>query len=121
MFQAAYYQMKSRRKICVVTGARAEYDLLFRELIDLENKFPKLIASDSPTQRVGSKLSQGFEKVEHTTPMLSLDNAFDNESLKEFERRIVDRLQNQEIQYQYILDSYSLLIEKNLTPTKFIL
>ena len=77
----------------------SEYDLLFRELIDLENKFPKLIASDSPTQRVGSKPSEGFKKIEHTTPMLSLNNAFDNEGLKEFERRIVDRLQDQEIQY----------------------
>src|SRR5258708_6584853 len=54
----------------------AEWDALFRELRELEEKHLDLVTPDSPTQRVGGKLSEGFAKVRHSAPMLSLDNLF---------------------------------------------
>ena len=69
-----------------------EFDLLFTELLSLESKFPEFISENSPTQRVGSKLAEGFQKIQHEEPMLSLENAFDDKELVEFERRIKDRL-----------------------------
>ena len=68
----------------------AEYDALFRELQALEAQFPDLITPDSPTQRVGGEPAEGFNKIRHTVPMLSLDNAFSDEELAEFERRILE-------------------------------
>ncbi|NHM33543.1 NAD-dependent DNA ligase LigA [Neobacillus terrae] len=66
----------------------AEYDRLIRELIELEEQFPELQSSDSPTQRVGAAVLEMFEKVEHRTPMLSLGNAFNDQDLRDFDRRI---------------------------------
>lgn len=66
----------------------AEYDQLMRELERLENAFPDLVTEDSPTQRVGGKPLPYFEKVEHETPMLSLGNAFDEQELRDFDRRV---------------------------------
>ncbi|TME49131.1 MAG: NAD-dependent DNA ligase LigA, partial [Chloroflexi bacterium] len=54
----------------------AEYDALFRELVELETQYPELITPDSPTQRVGGPPSDAFGKVTHRTPMLSLTDAF---------------------------------------------
>jgi DNA ligase (NAD+) len=68
------------------------YDRLLRELQQLESENPQLITPDSPTQRVGDKPLEGFEEVVHRLPMLSLDNAFGEEEMGEFERRIRDRL-----------------------------
>lgn len=65
----------------------AEYDRLFRRLKDLEEKYG-LILPDSPTQRVGAPALERFEKVKHTEPMLSLDNAFSYDEVKEFDKRI---------------------------------
>ena len=65
----------------------AEYDRLFRELVKLETEHPELATPDSPTQRVGSKPSEGFAAVEHRVPMLSLANAFDEEDVGAFDRR----------------------------------
>ncbi|WP_113968496.1 NAD-dependent DNA ligase LigA [Rossellomorea aquimaris] len=66
----------------------SEYDQLLRELIDLEGLFPDLKTSDSPSQRVGGAILDAFEKVEHRTPMLSLGNAFNEEDLRDFDRRV---------------------------------
>jgi DNA ligase (NAD+) len=66
----------------------AEYDLLLKELIDLEEQFPHLKTSDSPTVRVGGAVLESFKKVEHRTPMLSLGNAFNDTDLRDFDRRI---------------------------------
>ncbi|MEW8076674.1 MAG: NAD-dependent DNA ligase LigA, partial [Candidatus Thiodiazotropha endolucinida] len=68
------------------------YDRLLRELQQLESEYPQLVTPDSPTQRVGDKPLEGFEEVVHRLPMLSLDNAFGEEEMGEFERRIRDRL-----------------------------
>jgi DNA ligase (NAD+) len=65
----------------------AEYDALMRRLTAIEQAHPELIAPDSPTQRVGGKPREGFVKVRHSTQMLSLDNALDEEELREFLRR----------------------------------
>ncbi|GAB6044286.1 NAD-dependent DNA ligase LigA [Endothiovibrio diazotrophicus] len=70
----------------------AEYDRLFRELQALEAEHPELVTADSPTQRVGAAPLEAFDGVRHELPMLSLDNAFEPEAVREFERRIQDRI-----------------------------
>lgn len=70
----------------------AEYDRVMNQLKNLEWQYPELITPDSPTQRVGAKPLEGFAQVTHQIPMLSLDNAFSNEDLDGFLRRIEDRL-----------------------------
>ncbi|QOR66891.1 NAD-dependent DNA ligase LigA [Cytobacillus suaedae] len=66
----------------------AEYDALLRELVELESQFPEFKTVDSPTQRVGGTILDAFDKVEHRTPMLSLGNAFSEQDLRDFDRRV---------------------------------
>ncbi|MDP4157535.1 MAG: NAD-dependent DNA ligase LigA, partial [Bacillota bacterium] len=66
----------------------AEYDGLMRELMDLEEKFPELKSADSPTERVGGTVLDMFEKVVHDIPLLSLGNAFNEQDLRDFDRRV---------------------------------
>ncbi len=70
-----------------------EYDRIFRELRELEREHPELASPDSPTQRVGAEPQERFQKVEHLRPMLSLANAFDEEELRAFDRRICNLLE----------------------------
>jgi DNA ligase (NAD+) len=70
----------------------AEYDALMRRLQELEVSHPDLATADSPTQRVGGKPREGFVKVPHSSPMLSLDNALNEAELREFDRRVRDLL-----------------------------
>ena len=65
-----------------------EYDLLFRELVDLEATNPELVTPDSPTQRVGAPVEGGFPSVRHEVPMLSLGNAFGADELRDFDARV---------------------------------
>ncbi len=65
----------------------AEYDRLFRRLVELEQKYPELITPDSPTQRVGAEPQKEFRQVRHRQPMLSLDDCFSEEELREFDAR----------------------------------
>ena len=74
----------------------AEYDRLMRELRELETKHPELITPDSPTQRVGAAPLAAFSQIRHEVPMLSLDNVFDEESFLAFNKRVQDRLKNNE-------------------------
>lgn len=76
-----------------------EFDLLVKELEKLESQFPELIIPESPTQRVGEQPIEGFVSVTHRTPMLSLDNCYSVEELKEFEERIKRLLPSQKIEY----------------------
>jgi DNA ligase (NAD+) len=69
-----------------------EYDRRFHELLALEGDHPELITPDSPTQRVGEKPAASFAEVRHAIPMLSLDNAFTEEEVQAFDRRIHERL-----------------------------
>ncbi len=66
----------------------AEYDALMNELKRLEAEHPELVTADSPTQRVGGKPAEGFKKVAHSRPMLSLDNAYSTEELADWDRRV---------------------------------
>ena len=66
----------------------AEFDDLMRELLRLEQEHPTLVTPDSPTQRVSGRPSEGFESVRHAEPMLSLDNAYDEEELRAFDERV---------------------------------
>ena len=70
----------------------SEYDGLYRQLVDLEQKFPELITLDSPTQRVSGSASSAFESVVHRQAMLSLNNVFADEELTAFDKRIRDAL-----------------------------
>ncbi|WP_363797246.1 NAD-dependent DNA ligase LigA [Lysobacter firmicutimachus] len=74
------------------TLADADYDRLLRELEALEAAHPELASADSPTQRVGSTPAGHFEEVRHAVPMLSLGNAFSDEEVADFVRKIVERL-----------------------------
>ncbi len=69
-----------------------EYDMLYKKLEGLENRFPELRSPESPTQRVSSDLTEDFATVEHLTPMLSLDNSYNAEDLKDFDERIKNYL-----------------------------
>jgi len=71
----------------------AEYDRLLRELQELEEKYPQLVVADSPTRRVGARPREGFKTVAHPTPMLSLQNAFSDEEVMEFDRRVRKELE----------------------------
>jgi len=77
----------------------AEYDRLFKELQDLEAAHPELAAPDSPTQRVGAPPLPEFAEVRHRTPMLSLSNAFDEEEVRAFDRRVREGLEVDEVEY----------------------
>ncbi|HKB74127.1 MAG TPA: NAD-dependent DNA ligase LigA [Burkholderiales bacterium] len=77
----------------------AEYDKLFQELVELEAAYPELVAPDSPTQRVGGMPLEEFPQVIHRTPMLSLNNAFTEEDVIGFDRRVREGLGKEEIEY----------------------
>ena len=77
----------------------AEYDALFQRLLRLEAEHPEWITPDSPTQRIGAAPAEGFDTVEHAVPMLSLANAFDEEGLRDFDRRTRTGLGEETVQY----------------------
>lgn len=77
----------------------AEYDKLFLELASLEAAFPQLVASDSPTQRVGAAPSAAFAEAKHRVPMLSLNNAFDDGDIEAFDKRVRETLDVAEVDY----------------------
>ena len=76
-----------------------EYDRMFRELVVLEQEYPQLAVSDSPTQRVGGEPQERFQKVEHHAPMLSLGNAFTEEELWAFHKRISKLLETDNVDF----------------------
>ena len=71
------------------------YDSLYKELIELEKKYPRLKTIDSPTNRLGGKISDGFEKIIHTIPLYSLDNAFNSQEVSNWLVKI-EKLLSQE-------------------------
>jgi DNA ligase (NAD+) len=81
----------------------AEYDDLMRSLQELEAQHPELATTDSPTQRVGGKPREGFLKVPHSSPMLSLDNALNENELREFDRRVRDLL-GRDVEFRYVTE-----------------
>ena len=90
----------------------AEFDKLMRQLKDLEAEHPELITPDSPTQRVGGKPREGFVKVPHSSPMLSLDNTYNEEELRDWERRVHELSGRSDVDYvcELKLDGMSLAL-----------
>ncbi len=80
----------------------AEYDVMMQELRKIEEAHPELITPDSPTQRVGGKPREGFVKVAHSSPMLSLDNALNEAELRDFDRRVRELLAGE--RYRYVAE-----------------
>lgn len=77
----------------------SEYDRLFAELVELERRYPQLVSPDSPTQRVGTAPLKEFAQVIHRIPMLSLNNAFNDDDIIAFDRRVREGLEMQDIEY----------------------
>ena len=90
----------------------AEFDRLMSDLQKLEAEHPELITSDSPTQRVGGKPREGFVKVPHSSPMLSLDNTYNVDDLRNWERRVHELSGRRDIEYvcELKLDGMSLAV-----------
>ena len=80
-----------------------EYDRQLRELQSIEGLYREIIALDSPSQRVGGAALSSFSQIKHALPMLSLDNAFTDTELQEFERRLKDRL-NSSADIEYVCE-----------------
>ncbi len=93
----------------------AEFDQMMQKLIKLEAEFPDLITEDSPTQRVGGEILDEFKKVEHSSTMLSLDNAFDKRDLRDFDNRVQKNLNNEDYQYvvEHKIDGLSAVMRYN--------
>ena len=90
----------------------AEYDAMMRRLQELEARHPELVVPDSPSQRVGGKPREGFVKVRHSSPMLSLDNALNEGEMREFDRRVRDLLGGEPFEYvaELKLDGLSMAV-----------
>ena len=90
----------------------ADFDKLMNELKRLEAEHPELITPDSPTQRVGGKPREGFVKAKHSSPMLSLDNAYSEEELRDWERRVHELTGRTDLEYmcELKLDGMSLAL-----------
>ena len=90
----------------------AEYDALLNELKKLEAQHPDLVTPDSPTQRVGGKPREGFVKVRHSIPLQSLDNAYSEEELRDFDRRVREGLGKDNVDYvaELKLDGMSMAV-----------
>ena len=76
-----------------------QYDKLFSQLKALETEHPELITPDSPTQRVSEQPVAGFETVAHTVPMLSIDNTYNEDELREFDKRVAKGLETDDYNY----------------------
>src|ERR1041385_2696820 len=90
----------------------ADFDRLMQELKKLEAAHPELITRDSPSQRVGGKPAEGFPKVVHSRPMLSLDNAYNEQELREWDRRVHELAGSEKLEYvcELKLDGMSLAL-----------
>ena len=95
------------------TISDAEYDTLMNQLKALEAEHPELLKPDSPTQRVGGRPSEGFQKVPHSRPMLSLDNAYNEEELRDWDRRVHELAGTLPVSYvaELKLDGLSLALQ----------
>lgn len=100
------------------TISDSQYDALMRELVELESLHPALVTPDSPSQRVGGTPTKEFPSVTHTIPMLSLSNTYNEEDVRDFDRRVKSLLRNEP--YEYVCElkfdgiAVSLRYEQNL-------
>lgn len=95
-----------------------EYDTLIQRVKDIEREYPDLMTKDSPTQKVGRDTNEGFKKIRHNVPMLSIDNTYSSHELVEFDKRVKKNLPNKSISYAAELKidgvSVSLLYRKGV-------
>ncbi len=101
----------------------SEYDKLFKELRELEDKFPDLITNDSPTQRVGAPPLKSFAAVTHKVPLISLDNAFSEEELRDFDERVhkgLNKPSTEKIEYVCEMKMDGLAISLEYKNGKFV-
>ncbi len=96
----------------------AAYDALMNELKNVEAAHPELVTADSPTQRVGGKPAEGFKKVRHSRPMLSLDNAYSAEELADWDRRVRELAGGLPVEYvaELKMDGLSVALRYEPTP-----
>ena len=97
-----------------------EYDLLMKELTELEKTFPALKRTDSPTQRVGGEVLKGFSEVVHKTPKLSLSNVFDESDIRDFDYR-VRKAVGDDVEYVVELKIDGLTVVLNYEEGRFVL
>src|SRR5215831_1756331 len=88
------YYVEARQEI-----SDREFDRLLEELKELEAKHPELVTPDSPTQRVGGQPVEDFATVTHRLPMLSIDNTYNADELREFDKRVRKALKGEPVQY----------------------
>jgi DNA ligase (NAD+) len=96
----------------------AAYDAIMRELRTLEGQHPELITPDSPSQRVGGKPKEGFAKIQHSRPMLSLDNVNSEEELGDWERRVRSMVGTADVSFvcELKMDGVSLALQYEPGP-----
>lgn len=97
-----------------------QYDQLYKELEELERLFPELITSDSPTQRIGGKPLKEFKTVKHTVKMLSLDNTYSEDEVREFDKRVKKGL-GKDVQYEVTLKIDGVAVTLLYKNGKFVL
>jgi DNA ligase (NAD+) len=97
-----------------------EYDRLYKELLDLERAFPEYVTPDSPTQRVGGEPLREFSTIEHRTKMLSLDNAYTEEEVWDFDKKVAKVL-GAEVRYEVTLKIDGVAVALNYRKGKFAL
>ena len=90
------------------TVSDSEYDVLYRELVDLEKAHPEWILPNSPTQEVGGLILEGFEKYQHQVPLYSLQDAFSREELDDFDRRVKSEFPNASYMAELKIDGLSI-------------
>lgn len=98
----------------------SEYDKLMEELINIEKQYPGLVTPDSPTQRVGGQILNKFPVVEHSLPMLSLENVYSIDELVEFDKRVRKNLNESEIEYSVELKIDGIAVSLTYKNSVFI-
>ncbi|HOJ87443.1 MAG TPA: NAD-dependent DNA ligase LigA [Pseudothermotoga sp.] len=98
-----------------------EYDRLMKELIELEKLYPELVTPDSPTQRIGDMILNEFKSVQHSEPMLSLDNTYDEDQIREFDDRVKRSLETKGVEYVAELKIDGVSVALRYEKGKFVL
>lgn len=97
-----------------------DYDRLLKQLTDLEKQFPELVTPDSPTQRVGGEPLKSFKAFEHKRPMLSLDNTYSTDEVREFDRR-VSKVVGSAVGYEVTLKVDGVAVALHYRAGRFVL
>ena len=112
---AYFYYVKDQPKVL-----DSEYDKLYQELVQLETQYPESITPDSPTQRVGGVILDGFEKAVHEVPLYSLNDAFSKEELEAFDTRVAKALGHHNYSYECELKIDGLSISLRYENGRFV-